>query len=102
KRSSTASPVVTKLHSKTEDGYSEVYLVLAKRVMRDGRTWIKIALPMRPNGETGWVVKGALGKIHRVAMWLGIDRSNLRAPFSDHGHPIWSARVGIGKPSTPT
>src|SRR5262245_39406031 len=75
KRASTASPVVTKLHSSTEDGYSEVYLVLAKKVMRDGRTWVKIALPMRPNGETGWVVKGALGKIHRVAMWLVIDRS---------------------------
>ena len=101
-RSSTASPVVTKLHSRTEDGYPEIYLVLAKRVMRDGRTWVRIALPMRPNGETGWVVKGALGKIHRVARWLVIDRSKLRARFYDHGRPVWSARVGIGKASTPT
>jgi len=99
---STSSPVVASLHSKTEDGFSEVYLVFARRVMADGRTWVKIALPMRPNGTTGWVVRGALGKIQRVRSWLVIDRTKLRARFYDHGRPIWSARVGIGKPSTPT
>jgi lipoprotein-anchoring transpeptidase ErfK/SrfK len=31
-----------------------------------------------------------------------IDRSKLRARFYDHGRFLWSAPVGIGKPSTPT
>jgi hypothetical protein len=102
KEPTTASPTVTKLHSKTEDGYPEVYLVLARQVMDDGRTWLKIALPMRPNGETGWVVKGALGRVKHVAAWLVIDRAKLRATFFQRGRKLWSARVGIGKASTPT
>jgi hypothetical protein len=99
---STATPVVTKLRFRTEDGFPEVYLVLARLKGPHGRIWVKIALPMRPNGTTGWVVRGALGKLHRVRSWLVIDRSQFRARFFDHGHELWSARVGIGKASTPT
>ena len=101
-RPTIASPRVAKLHFKTEEGLPEVYLVLSRLVTRNGRTWLKIAIPMRPNGSTGWVVHGALGKLTRVNRWLAIDRSRLRARFYDHGRFIWSAPVGIGKPSTPT
>jgi lipoprotein-anchoring transpeptidase ErfK/SrfK len=86
----------------TEDGFPEVYLVLARLKAGGGPTWLKIALPMRPNGTTGWVVRGALGKLQRVRTWLVIDLSQLRARFYDHGRRLWSARVGIGKASTPT
>jgi len=101
-RPTTASPKVAKLHSRTEDGFPEVYLVLSRLKTPDGRTWLKIAIPMRPNGTTGWVVRGALDKLKRVHAWLVIDRRKLRARFYDHGRPLWSAPVGIGKPSTPT
>lgn len=101
-RPTTRSPVVTKLHFSTEDGFPEVYLVLSRLVMGNGRKWLKIALPMRPNGQTGWVVRGALGKVKKVTTWLVVDRSKLRARFYDHDHAVWSAPVGIGKPSTPT
>ncbi len=97
-----ASPTVARLHKETEDGFPEVYLVLARSRTPDGRAWLKIALPMRPNGTTGWVVKGALGQLRRVTTWLIIDRSRLRARFYDHGRQKWNAPVGIGKPSTPT
>src|SRR2546427_326213 len=60
------------------------------------------ALPMRPNGTTGWVVHGALGSLHRVRTWLVIDRARLRAKFYKRNRVLWSAPVGIGKPSTPT
>lgn len=96
------SPVVAKLHSLTEDGFPEVYLVLSRLTTPDGRTWLKIALPMRPNGTTGWVVHAALGTLHAVRTWLVIDRSRLRARFYERNHEVWSAPVGIGKPSTPT
>jgi lipoprotein-anchoring transpeptidase ErfK/SrfK len=101
-RPTVSSPKVAKLHSKTEDGFPEVYLVLTKQVMPDGRTWLKLAIPMRPNGTTGWVVRGAMGKLTRVRRWLVVDRRKLRARFYDHGRQLWSAPVGIGKPSTPT
>lgn len=97
-----ASPVVAKLHPKTAEGFPQVYLVLSRLVARNGRTWLRIAIPMRPNGRTGWVVHGALGPLHRVATWLVIDRSRLRAFFLEQGRTIWSAPVGIGTPQTPT
>jgi hypothetical protein len=101
-RPDTNSPIVTRLHFTTEDGFPEVYLVLRRLVTRQGRIWLKVALPMRPNGRTGWVVHGALGPLQQVRTWLVIDRSRLRARFYDGNHALWSAPVGIGKPSTPT
>src|SRR5262249_3040050 len=98
----TRSKVVTRLHAKTEEGFPEVYLVISRYRERSGRTWLKLALPMRPNGTTGWVVKGAVSRLHEVRTWLVIDRPNMRASFYAHGRKIWSARVGIGPPSTPT
>jgi hypothetical protein len=101
-RATLRSPVVVRLRFRTEEGLPEVYLVLRRRVTRDGRTWLKLALPMRPNGRTGWVVHGAVGKLHRVRSWLVIDRSRLRAKFFERNRLIWSAPIGIGKPLTPT
>jgi L,D-transpeptidase catalytic domain len=99
---SSRSPVVTVLHQRTEDGYPEVYLVLQRLVTRGGGKWLKIALPMRPNGTTGWVVSRAFRRLHGVRRWLVIDRTRLFARFFMDGKPIWTAPVGIGKPSTPT
>jgi L,D-transpeptidase catalytic domain len=98
----TNSPIVTRLHFKTEDGFPEVYLVLQRQVAPDGRAWLKVALPMRPNGRDGWVVHGALGSLHQVHTWLVIDRSRLRARFYERNRALWSAPVGVGKPSIPT
>src|SRR5919201_4594332 len=98
---STRSPVVTHLHPMTEDGFPEVYLVLLRRVAA-GHRWLKIALPMRPNGTTGWVGRKVVGRLHPVRRWLTIDRTRLRAQFYRDGRRIWGAPVGIGKPETPT
>ena len=43
---------VGRLHYLTEDGPFEVYPVLASHVDGAGRTWLRIRLPMRPNGRT--------------------------------------------------
>ena len=93
---------IAQLHFETEDGFPEVYLVLTRRVTAKGKTWLKIALPMRPNGTTGWVLRGALGPIRTVRTWLTVDRTRLRAQFFDHGRLAWKGPVGIGKESTPT
>jgi hypothetical protein len=94
--------IVNRLHFRTEDGFPEVYLVLRRLVARNGSAWLKLALPMRPNGSTGWVRRGALGRLHRVRAWLVIDRTGLRMHFFQDNRAIWNAPVGIGKPRTPT
>jgi len=86
----------------TEDGLPEIYMVLASRVDLRGRTWMHIRLPRRPNGTTGWVLADALGDLNTVRTKLRINRRTLRATLFRDGRPIWNARIGVGKPGTPT
>ena len=51
---------VAKLHWLTEDNLPEIYLVLASWRDGHGNTWVKIRVPKRPNGVTGWVPRRAL------------------------------------------
>lgn len=99
--SRTAAPVV-RLHRYTEEGFPEVYLLLARTVSSTGEAWIDLRVPGRPNGRTGWVPAGALGPMRLTHWALRIDRRQLRAWLSYDGRVAWSAPVGIGKPSTPT
>src|SRR4029453_5676978 len=58
--------------------------------------------PMRPNGRTGWVRESALGSLHTVHTQLVGNRHTLRATLYLHGRKRFSARIGVGKASTPT
>jgi len=99
--SRTARRVGT-LHFLTEDGQAEVYVALA-RVRVAGVTWIRVSLPKRPNGVTGWVAASALGPLHLVRGRLVVNRTTLRATLYDGGgKAIWSARAGVGRASLPT
>jgi hypothetical protein len=89
-------------HMVTEDGFPEVYLVLRRFSDSKGRTWLKVRIPMRPNGLKGWVRDSALGPLYRVTTRLVVDRRRLRATLYRRGHKVWKAPVGIGAPSTPT
>jgi hypothetical protein len=93
---------IVSTHRLTEDGFPEVYLVLRSREDAKGRTWLKIRIPMRPNGTKGWVRDSALGPLYRARTRLVIDRSDLQATLYKRGRTLWSAPVGIGAPSTPT
>lgn len=101
---SRSARAVGRLHFLTEDGQAEVYMALREtRAARTGVTWIEVSLPQRPNGVTGWVEGHALGPLHVVRSHLVISRSRFRATLYDRaGHVIWSAPVGVGRPSLPT
>lgn len=101
-RPSTTAPRVGRLRYLTEDGPFEVYLVLESHVDGGGRTWLRIRLPMRPNGRTGWVPRNDLGPLKAVRTMLRVNRRALRATLYRNGRPIWSSPVGVGKASTPT
>ncbi len=93
---------VARLHFLTEDGFPEVYLVLRRFTASDGRTWLRIRIPMRPNGRLGWVPESALGPLYRVRTRLVVDRGRLRATLYLSGRRIWRSRIGVGKARTPT
>lgn len=98
----SSAAAVARLHYLTEDGPFEVYPVLDSEVDAGGRVWLRIRLPMRPNGQTGWVPRNDLGPLHAVRTSLQINRTTLRATLYRDGHSIWSSAIGIGKASTPT
>ena len=49
----TSSRTITRLRLLTEDKYPEVYLVLDGKVDSAGNPWLRIRIPMRPNGRPG-------------------------------------------------
>jgi lipoprotein-anchoring transpeptidase ErfK/SrfK len=93
---------IARLHYMTEDLQPEVYLLLTQKTDASGTTWVKIRIPMRPNGRTGWVPAEALGTFHSVRTRLIVDEKRLRATLYRDGRRVWTSIVGIGAPGTPT
>lgn len=101
-QASSSARMITRLRYLTEDGLPEVYLVLEGKLDAQGEPWLRIRIPMRPNGRTGWVPRDVLSELHVVRTQLVIDRSAKRATLFKAGRRIWRAPVGIGKVRTPT
>jgi hypothetical protein len=98
----SSSRRVGRLRYLTEDGPFEVYPVLSSTVDARGKIWVRVRLPQRPNGRTGWVPRDALGALRAVRTHLRVNRATLRATLYRDGRRVWSSRIGIGKPATPT
>ena len=97
------SKAIGALRWNTEDGLPEVYLALASHVDRaGGQVWVKIRIPGRPNGRTGWVRQEQLSNLELVETRLTIDRRRLRATLRKRGKVIWRSPVGVGAPGTGT
>ena len=97
-----AAPSVGRLRRWTEDGFREVYVALRAHRDAQGRLWVKVRIPARPNGRRGWVPRSSLGPLRRVNTRLVVNRRRLRATLYRDGREVWSSRVGIGAPKTPT
>jgi hypothetical protein len=68
---------VAKLHWLTEDNLPEIYLVLASWRDSHSNTWVKIRVPKRPNGVTGWVPRRALRQYTRsTPSWTSTARAS--------------------------
>jgi hypothetical protein len=93
---------IAALRLLTVDGQAALYVALDAKRLASGETWIRIEVPGRPNGRTGWVPRGALGPLHAVNGHLLVDERRLRATLFRGGRAIFSAPVGVGKASTVT
>ncbi len=93
---------VGRLRFFTIDEQAELYIVLASARRASGGTWLRVELPGRPNGLTGWVPRAALGPLNVVKGYLHVDRAHLVAMLFREGQAVFSAPVGVGKASTVT
>jgi lipoprotein-anchoring transpeptidase ErfK/SrfK len=93
---------VGKVHLYTEDGFPEVYLLLSSYVDAEGEEWVRLRIPGRPNGRTGWVQRELLGALHKTR-WrivVNLDTRRMRVYYAARLLKVFP--VGVGKPSTPT
>jgi len=75
--------------------------VLGHQRGKQGVMWLKVLLPGRPNGHTGWIKKpGTVGATTRWSIVIHLSRE--RVDVFHNGRPAKSFRAVIGKPSTPT
>jgi hypothetical protein len=97
-----SSPVVTTLDTGTPDGTANVLGVLGATSDSGGRLWVRVRLPVLPNGTVGWVLRRSLGAYETVTTHLVVDRLRLTATLYRDGRRIFRAPVGIGTDSWPT
>jgi hypothetical protein len=93
---------VARLRFYTEDGMPEVYVGLEQARGADGRRWVRVRVPMRPNGRTGWVPRGALTPWRRTRDLLQVSVRRQTAVLYRAGRRVWRSRVGVGALATPT
>lgn len=84
------------------NGVPTVLGVLGERVdSRCRATWLHVALPLRPNGSTGWVRARSVQRAS-VRTRITVDLSERRVRLYRKGRLVLSSRAAIGSSATPT
>jgi hypothetical protein len=77
------------------------FLISEARRTAAGDTWLKVLLPRRPNGSSGWVRRDQV-KIRPVTHAVEVDLSSRTASLLRDHRKVRTWRVGIGTAGTPT
>ena len=75
--------------------------VIGPRVTRGGRSWVRVRLPGRPSGHTGWL-RAAQTRPASTEWRIRIDVSTRRVTVYRAGRVARRFRAIVGTPSTPT
>jgi lipoprotein-anchoring transpeptidase ErfK/SrfK len=94
--------VVATLGTRTPEGTSNIVVAIGDATDREGRLWLRVRLPVLPNGTTGWIPRRTLGGNNFVRTHLVVDLKRLTATLYDNGRAIFRAPVGVGTPEAPT
>jgi hypothetical protein len=76
-------------------------LVLGRPRAADGRCWIPVRLPWRPNAAAGWVNAGKV-PLEKTRWRIVISTARRTLTLMRGGVPDRTISVVVGKPSTPT
>ena len=97
-----SSRAVARLATGTPLGQPNLVLALEGRRDAEGRLWVRVRLPVLPNGSTGWIERSALDSLHVVHTHLVVDRAFLTATLFRDERPVFAAPVGVGRAASPT
>ena len=87
--------------TKNPVGQDLEFLVAKTARDESGGAWLRIMLPIRPNGAAGWVRMGAV-TVHKVEQRIVVDLSDKTLRYYREGQLEHDFSVGIGRPETPT
>ena len=76
-------------------------LVLGTAVGSSGRPFVKVLLPMRPNGTTAWLPADYV-KLMRTSWRIDVSIAKREMTIRKNGAVARQFKVVVGKPSTPT
>jgi lipoprotein-anchoring transpeptidase ErfK/SrfK len=75
--------------------------VLGRLTGPEGLRWLRVMLPGRPNGSTGWIVQQGTREL--VTRWhISVDLTGRRVKAYRGGRIMRTFQAVVGKPSTPT
>ncbi len=96
------SPVRVRLRTTAAWAHGPVGLmVLGSRRSPSGQLWLRVAVPVRPNGSSTWVSRD-LVQLARTRWRVRIGLATRRLQVLHAGRVVRSARVVVGAPRTPT
>jgi lipoprotein-anchoring transpeptidase ErfK/SrfK len=75
--------------------------VIGHKTGAHGVRWLRVLLPGRPNGHTGWIERRATA--YAVTGWhIIVGTAERRVTVYRNGRPVRAFKAVVGKPSTPT
>ncbi len=78
----------------------QVLLVLGS-TQDNGREWLRVLLPIRPDGTTGWIPRDNV-VVLSTRYWITVDKRARTVTIYHHDTRVHRFPAVIGKPATPT
>ncbi len=69
--------------------------------MVNGRLWVRVQLPKRPNGTQGWISEEAL-ELRKIRTWIRVTVRTRKVQVFRNGKRIKSYSAAVGTGGTPT
>jgi len=97
----TATPVVWVERRTAFSRRPQALLVTGLRRDRRGTGWVRVQLPIRPDGSQGWVPARSV-RLGVVRLRVVVRRSARRLEVWRGPHRLHAWTAGVGRPGTPT
>jgi lipoprotein-anchoring transpeptidase ErfK/SrfK len=95
---SGGAPVAGTLPATNPFGGAQVLAVLGRPTASG---WLRVELPVRPNGSLGWIATAGVS-LSQTSFHVYVNLEAHRLTVTRAGRPLLSAPAAVGKPSTPT
>ncbi len=76
-------------------------LLITRSTVTDGRRWVEVLLPKRPNGSKAWIPADVM-RLRTTTLRVTIDLGDRRLTLRRAGRVVMNVPVAVGKAATPT